>query len=173
MIAKNFGWWRSWISTAALCAMLVLTSTARDRHNPSPSRPAPTRPEPRRPAPQPPTRPRPRPEHPRPEPRHGRAPSDGERQEARRHWDGRRFDRDYWERYYGPRHPFLFWDAYWIAEPCAIGSTFYMDGAGFVLVEQLPDAWCGGAVYIEDMEGRYVVMNPEYPGAFYTVIVTF
>ena len=163
------------LATLALCAVLAFTGLASDHgHGTRPSRPVPRPEEPRRPAPQPPMRPRPaRPEHPRPEPRQGRAPRDGERREARRHWDGRRFDRDYWEHHYGYRHPFYFYEAYWLSEPCMVGSTFYMNGTGFIVVEQMPDPWCGAPVYIEEFNGQYVIMNPEYPDVRFGVVVVF
>jgi hypothetical protein len=48
-----------------------------------------------------------------------------------------------------------------------------MNGTGFVVVEQMPDPWCDAPVYIEEFNGRYVIMNSEYPDTRFEVIVVF
>src|ERR1700690_3254067 len=99
-----------------------------------------------------------------------RAPRDRDRRDAQRHYDGHHFDHRYFDHHYGRRHPFYFYEVYWAGEPCIVNSTFWYDGAGFVIVEPVPVSWCGGPLYIEEADDYYVIMNPYYPG-FYRVEV--
>lgn len=83
--------------------------------------------------------------------------------EIRDHYDGRRFDRDTFNRHWGRDHRFYWHHCRWYGPRYVRGSRFYYGGVWFVIVEPVPDYWGDGDVYIDDIDGVYYLVNPMYP----------
>ena len=81
-----------------------------------------------------------------------------------RGWDGRRFERSYFDHHYGRGHHFRWDRCRWSGPRFYIGSFFLYGDFWFVIVDPVPPYWYGGDVYVEDMDGNYYILNPMYPG---------
>lgn len=93
---------------------------------------------------------------------------------AREHWDGRRFDHDYWDHHYGERHRFFWNHCQWYGPRFYPGSYFWYSGVYFVIVEPVPDYWDNDEVYVEYFDGYgYALVNPMYPGVHYRIDIQF
>lgn len=88
------------------------------------------------------------------------------REDARGHWDGRRFDHEYWERHWGARHPFYWGHCGWYGPRWAVGSYFWYDGAYFEVIDSIPPYWYEGQVVIvyDPLCDCYYAVNDAYPG---------
>jgi hypothetical protein len=80
--------------------------------------------------------------------------------EARSHWNGARFDHDYFYHHFGVRHPFPM--LYWYGTPFACNSIFYADSVPFVVTSCIDGFYATGTFYILDDDG-YILVNPAYP----------
>lgn len=93
---------------------------------------------------------------------------------VRDHWDGRRFDNDYWGRHWGRDHRFFWGHCAWYGPRFYPGSYFWYNGVYFVIIEQVPDYWYDEEVYVEYVDGYgYALVNPLFPGIRYHIGVRF
>jgi hypothetical protein len=101
--------------------------------------------------------------------------SDRHRDDFRRHWDGRRFDHEFWESHWGYRHPFYWGHCGWYGPRWAIGSYFWYDGLYFEVVDEIPAYWYDGQVVIvyDEACDCYYAINDAYPGVRIHVGVRF
>jgi hypothetical protein len=83
--------------------------------------------------------------------------------DVRGHFDGRRFDHDYFRERWGADHRFYWHHCRWYGPRFYVGSRFYYSGVWFVIVDPVPDYWGDGDVYIDDIDGVYYLVNPLYP----------
>lgn len=83
--------------------------------------------------------------------------------EIRDHYDGRRFDHDYFRSRWGAEHRFYWHHCRWYGPRYTVGSRFYYGGVWFVIIDPVPDYWGDGDVYIDDIDGVYYLVNPLYP----------
>jgi hypothetical protein len=96
------------------------------------------------------------------------------RGEMRNHWDGRRFDRDYWGRHWGYGHRFYWNHCEWYGPRFYPGSYFWYGGVYFVVIEPVPDYWYDEEVYVDYIDGYgYALINPMYPGVYYHIDIRF
>lgn len=97
------------------------------------------------------------------------------RRDFRDHWDGRRFDRDFFEAHWGYRHPFYWSHCGWYGPRFEIGSYFWYDGVYFDILEPIPSAWWNDdIVVVFDPDcGCYYVVDPLYPGVRVHVGIRF
>jgi len=82
--------------------------------------------------------------------------------EARDRWDGRRFDHDYFRGHFGHDHDFYWGHCAWYGPRFYVGSRFWYGGAWFVIVDPVPDFWGDEAVYVDEIDGVYYLVNPIY-----------
>ena len=83
--------------------------------------------------------------------------------ERRDHWNGRRFDDDYFRGHWGNEHRFYWHHCRWYGPRFMVGSRFYYGGGWFIIVDPIPDYWGDDYVYIDDIDGVYYLVNPLYP----------
>jgi len=95
------------------------------------------------------------------------------RGERRNHWEGRRFDHDYFRGRWGRDHHFFWGRCVWYGPRFYVGSFFWYDGAYFVIVEPVPDYWYDDEVYVDETDSGYVLVNPLYPGVYFRLNVQF
>ena len=95
--------------------------------------------------------------------------------EIRDHWDGRRFDRDYWNEHWGEGHRFYWNHCRWYGPRWYPGSYFWYNGVYFVIVDEIPAPWYGDPVYVvyDEFCGCYYVVDPFYPGVRIHVDIRF
>jgi len=99
-------------------------------------------------------------------PREGYHYSNEPRGEFQHHWDGRRFDHDFFETHWGRNHPFYWSHVGWYGPRYRIGSYFWFNGIYFSIVEPIPPYWYDDAITViwdEDC-GCYYAVNDRYPG---------
>jgi hypothetical protein len=101
--------------------------------------------------------------------------SEHDRGEFRRHWDGRRFDHDFFEGHWGYGHRFYWGHCGWYGPRWAIGSAFWFDGAYFTIIDTIPYDWYDGevAVIYDPACDCYFATNPVYPGVRIHVGIRF
>ncbi len=95
------------------------------------------------------------------------------RGESRNHWDGRRFDRDYFRGRWGRDNHFYWGRCNWWGPRFYVGSYFWYNDAYFVIVEPIPYDWYNDEVYVDEIDGVYVLVNPLYPGVYFRLGVRF
>ena len=88
------------------------------------------------------------------------------RGEFRRHWDGHRFDHEFFESHWGYRHPFYWNHCGWYGPRWVIGSYFWYDGLYFEVIDPIPPYWYDGQVVIvyDEYCDCYYAVNDAYPG---------
>lgn len=103
----------------------------------------------------------------------GSGPERHERGDLRRHWDGRRFDRDYFGEHFGREHRFYWNSCLWYGPRFYAGSRFFFEGAWFVIGQPVPWFWYDDEIYVEYIDGEYFLVDPLYPGVYIRVNVAF
>src|SRR5208282_5619866 len=91
---------------------------------------------------------------------------------ARAHWNGGRFEDHYFVSHWGASNRFYWGGCTWYGPRFYPGSYFWYNGAYFTIVDQIPDYWDDGEVYV-DYDDGYWLINPMYPGVRYAVTVRF
>jgi hypothetical protein len=101
--------------------------------------------------------------------------SNHDRGEFRRHWDGRRFDHEFFESHYGYRHPFYWGHCGWYGPRWYVGSYFWYDGLYFEVIDPIPPYWYDGQVVIvyDEACDCYYAVNEAYPGVRIHIGVRF
>jgi hypothetical protein len=101
--------------------------------------------------------------------------SNHDRGEFRRHWDGRRFDHEFFESHWGERHRFYWNHCGWYGPRFYVGSYFWYDGAYFEIVDTVPSYWYDDPIYVvyDEACGCYYVVDPVYPGVRIHVGIRF
>lgn len=98
----------------------------------------------------------------------------GERGEARGHFDGRRFDHDYFRGHWGDGNRFYWGRCNWWGPRFYVGSYFWFNDAYWTIVDPIPYDWYDDEVYVDWVDGYgYVLVNPLYPGVYFHVGVRF
>jgi hypothetical protein len=92
---------------------------------------------------------------------------------ARDHWRGGRFDRDYFVGHWGYGNRFWWGRCNWWGRPYWVGSYFWFNDGYFEIVDVVPVDWYDGEVYVDEYDGGYYLMNPDFPGVRILVRVRF
>lgn len=87
------------------------------------------------------------------------------------HYHNGRFDRDYYEAHFGPRHGFYFSGVVWYGSPFYYGNLFMYGDCTFMLMNDIPAEFQSGPVYIVEIDGLYYIATPNAPGALFLVAV--
>lgn len=95
------------------------------------------------------------------------------RGERRNHWDGRRFDRDYFRGHWGDGNRFYWGRCNWWGPRFYVGSYFRYNDVYFVILEPVPDYWYDDVVYVDEIGNEYVLVNPLHPGVYFRLDVRF
>ncbi len=97
------------------------------------------------------------------------------RGESRNHWNGRRFDHDYFFGHWGREHRFFWGRCNWWGPRFYVGSYFWYNDAYFVIVEPIPADWYDDEVYVDEPydNGVYYLVNPLYPSMMVRLGVRF
>ena len=82
------------------------------------------------------------------------------------HWDGHRFDHDFYESHWGYGHPFYWGHCGWYGPRWGIGSYFWYNGLYFTIIDTIPTDWYDGQVVIiyDESCDCYYAVNQVYPG---------
>ena len=97
------------------------------------------------------------------------------RSEAREHFNGGRFDHEYFRGHWGEGNRFYWGRCEWFGGPrFGVGSWFGFGGGYWSIVEPIPYWWYDDEVYVEWVDGYgYVLVDPNYPGVYFRVGVQF
>ena len=91
------------------------------------------------------------------------------------HWDGHRFDHDFYESHWGYGHPFYWGHCGWYGPRWGIGSYFWYNGLYFTIIDTIPTDWYDGQVVIiyDESCDCYYAVNQAYPGVRIHVGIRF
>jgi hypothetical protein len=98
-------------------------------------------------------------------------PNNKHYREARSHFDGRRFDREYFYRHFGHGHPFPI--LYWYGQPFFCGSVFYVDSIPFEMTSCVDGFYGMGTFYILEVDDGYILVSPTYPDVVFAVRIAW
>ena len=100
---------------------------------------------------------------------HGDNRDRGRRDDVRRHWDGHRFQHDYFITYWGWGNPFYWSTVTWD------GDVFYFGGCGWQVSGDV-SVWADDGCYIVEYPQSptgYAITNPRFPNVFVVVTPSF
>jgi hypothetical protein len=97
------------------------------------------------------------------------------RHEFREHWNGRRFDHDFFESHWGYRNRFYWGHCGWYGPRFYVGSYFWYNGVYFEIIDTVPAYWYNDPVYVvyDEACDCYYVVDPVYPGVRIHIGVRF
>jgi hypothetical protein len=93
---------------------------------------------------------------------------------AREHFNGGRYDREYFGSHWGGYNRFYWGGCNWWGPRFGVGSWFWFGGGYWTIIEPIPYWWYDDEVYVDWVDGYgYALIDPLYPGVYFRLGVRF